>query len=168
MALPEKCTGCARCLTACAAAHAGVFAPDMACLGIETFPQTARAVPSVCFHCANPDCMAACPTGAISHDESGTVLVHTNKCTGCGACAQSCPWGQIRVGADGIALKCDLCNGEPACVEVCEPGALVFAEPDRELRSLRGTQMLNRCSEGSPAGKRRELAGRLLDAGIDE
>ena len=167
VAMPEKCTGCGLCRPACAAAHGDAFPPDQALLGVETFPALNRSVPSVCFQCANPDCMAACPEHAISHDESGTVQVHAERCTGCGACAQSCPWGQISLGGDGTALKCDLCGGEPACVQACVPGPLVFAEPDRDLRRLRGTQMLNSCPEGSPAGKRRKIAKRFLNTEDD-
>lgn len=165
-AMPEKCTGCGHCLTACAEMHGGSFRPFWACLGVEMFPGLDRAVPSVCFHCANPDCMAACPEGAISHDESGTVLVHAKTCTGCGACVQSCPWGHIMLGKNGVALKCDLCGGEPACAQACTPGAIVFTEPNRELRKLRGLQMTERCTEGTPARKRRKVARRLL--GFDD
>ena len=162
VAMPDKCTGCDLCLAACAAAHAHAFDPSRALLGVEHFPLIGRFVPSVCFHCANPDCMAACPEGAISHDESGTVLVRTAKCTGCGACEEACPWGQIRICGDGLALKCDLCGGEPACAAQCHYGALVFAEPDRELRTLRGRQMKDRCANENSTQKRCRLAERLV------
>ena len=164
VALPEKCTGCGRCQAACSAAHDGVFAPSLARLGMENFPLLGRSVPSVCFQCANPDCLAACPEGAISHDESGTVLVHIDKCTGCGSCVDACPWGQIRMGARNVAIKCDLCGGEPSCVAECFAEALVFTEPDKELRKRRGMQMKERCVAGSPEGKRAKLARRLVGA----
>lgn len=165
VAMPEQCTGCGRCQASCSAMHEGVFAPSLARLGVENFPLIGRSVPSVCFHCANPDCLAACPEGAISHDETGTVLVHADKCTGCGACAEACPWGQIRLGATGTAVKCDLCGGEPACVTECHAGALVFIEPDKDLRKLRGMQMKERGTAGSPHDKQAELARRWVERG---
>lgn len=167
VAMPGKCTGCGRCQAACSAAHEGFFAPSLARLGVENFPFIGRSVPSVCFHCANPDCLAACPEGAINHDETGTVLVHADRCTGCGACEDACPWGQIRLEKVGIAVKCDLCGGEPSCVAECYSGALIFAEPEKELRKIRGVQMKERSPSGDPAEKRRNLALRYVRQGDD-
>jgi len=67
----------------------------------------------------------------------------------------------------GKAVKCDLCGGEPSCVAECYPGALIFMEPEKELRKIRGMQMKERSSSGSPAEKRRNLALRLVGSGGD-
>ena len=39
----------------------------------------------------------------------------------------------------GLAYKCDLCDGEPQCVRVCEKKAIVYVEPHRfqEQRALK-------------------------------
>lgn len=160
--LEEYCTGCGRCQIACADRHEAAFVPALACLGLEIFPQCGRAVPSVCFQCANPDCLAACPENAIRHNESGTVLVLSTLCSGCGACVRACPWGQIRIDAHNMAIKCDLCGGEPACAPACHFGALLFAEPDKNLRKHRGRQMEDRSMDENFARKRRQLATRLI------
>jgi Fe-S-cluster-containing hydrogenase component 2 len=68
------------------------------------------------------------------------------------------------MGAKNVAIKCDLCGGEPSCVAECLAQALVFTEPDKELRQRRGMQMKERCATGSPEGKRAELARRLVGA----
>jgi len=66
------------------------------------------------------------------------VEVDSSRCIGCGACAEACPFGVIHV-LRGIAIKCDLCGGDPECVKHCTPNALklmtseqVAAEKRRE------------------------------------
>lgn len=169
VALPETCTGCGACQEACAARHGARFLPELACVGLEVFVLQERYLPSVCFQCANPDCGSACPEGAIRHDELGTVCIFPEECSGCGVCVSACPWGQIRL--DGaVALKCDLCGGEPVCVSRCASGALVFVEPEPELRALRGRQMAIRSMLADPATKRRDVAKRwfMPDMGLED
>jgi Fe-S-cluster-containing dehydrogenase component len=64
--------------------------------------------------------------------------------------------------SSGKAFKCDLCGGSPACVTECNFGALLFKEPDKISRKLRGTQMKQRIEEGSPDKKRHQLASNIL------
>lgn len=89
-----------------------------------------------CNHCANPACVANCPTGAMQkNEENGVVWSDPEVCIKCGTCAQVCPYGapQVDEAADNI-IKCDLCqdllaNGEPpACVEACPMRALEVGE----------------------------------------
>jgi electron transfer flavoprotein alpha subunit len=51
------------------------------------------------------------------------LLIDLEKCTGCGDCTQSCPFGVLRLEGDRVVEDegCNLCG---ACVEVCEFGAL--------------------------------------------
>lgn len=85
-----------------------------------------------CRHCDDPLCMKGCIAGAISRDETGTVVIDKNKCVGCYTCVAMCPYGAIMPDSDGhAAQKCELCtaNGKkPACVEGCPNGAIVFEE----------------------------------------
>jgi len=85
-----------------------------------------------CRHCAEPHCVYACLTGALSKDyDSGVVTVDAGKCIGCGTCILACPFGAIRRQPErGKIAKCDLCAGSeiPACVANCPNEALVYAE----------------------------------------
>lgn len=91
-----------------------------------------------CNHCANPACVAACPTGAMYRDEAaGAVLHDDGRCIGCGACVWNCPYGAVSLSATtGVSQKCDSCIGRrsqglpPACVAACPMGALRWDEPE--------------------------------------
>ena len=58
---------------------------------------------------------------ALSSDpNTGAVIVDREKCISCGACIKACP-GTVPYlhPGDNKATICDLCGGEPACVDVC-------------------------------------------------
>ena len=134
----DRCTRCDDCIRACAAAH-------------DNNPRFIRHGPiyghhmvaNACMHCADPVCMIGCPTGAIHRDTEGPVVVNDQTCIGCSTCANSCPYGNIRMvevrddEGDFIvdkkhlpilkATKCDLCVDEtsgPACQRACPHDAL--------------------------------------------
>jgi len=95
-------------------------------LSILAFQENLVHEPVVCEQCANPYCQNVCPTGAISlNEETGAREVDPDTCIGCGLCAKYCPRGVVFLDPDlGKAVKCDLCGGEPQCVEACPTGAL--------------------------------------------
>lgn len=93
-----------------------------------------------CFHCADPACMKACSSSAITQTESGYVLIDQEKCIGCGYCVENCPFGVPKV--DQVKKKSYKCTGcidrvennlLPACVHTCQPGALGFGERETVL-----------------------------------
>ncbi len=87
--------------------------------------------PIVCQQCETPFCAITCPTGALrKNTETGMVELYREKCVGCRLCLMSCPFGAITVLDDGLASKCDLCDGDPMCVKFCEFEALTYAERD--------------------------------------
>jgi Fe-S-cluster-containing dehydrogenase component len=102
-------------------------------------------VANACMHCVDPVCMIGCPTGAIHRStQGGSVVINDLTCIGCGACANSCPYDNIRLvpirerdGRQVIdpasrepilkATKCDLCQSlpsGPSCERACQHGAL--------------------------------------------
>lgn len=95
-----------------------------------------------CFHCENPNCMAVCPTGAISKKDCW-VVIDQEKCIGCGECEKACiynvphvskkdynEFGTGRFISRDKAYKCHACTTNyrdtPACVSTCPTGALSF------------------------------------------
>lgn len=46
---------------------------------------------SKCIKCGA--CVGACPTGAISFDANGNVVIDPKKCISCGTCFAVCPTG---------------------------------------------------------------------------
>ncbi len=90
-----------------------------------------------CRHCKKPECVPACPTGAMHMREDGLVLVNMDLCDGCQSCIEACPWHvPVFNEATGKIMKCDYCvdrvdaGGTPACVTGCTGSALTFVRPE--------------------------------------
>jgi len=78
----------------------------------------------------------ACPTEA-SYVQDGIVLVKKELCVGCLDCIDACPYSGARyLHPDGYVDKCTFCEHRitqgrnPACVEVCPTGSLIFGDLD--------------------------------------
>jgi Fe-S-cluster-containing hydrogenase component 2 len=128
----EKCCGCRICEMTCSMVHLGFFNPRMALLRVE-IDRLCRTpsqidVSVVCRQCHPAPCLEACPEGAIEKASFGAWIVDKEKCSGCGRCVDACPYGMISVDAQGkgYATKCDLCEGNPSCVQHCPTGSLMF------------------------------------------
>ena len=58
-----------------------------------TFPNSTQvAVPVMCNHCENPQCVKVCPTGAMFISPEGVVLHNDEACIGCRLCQNACPY----------------------------------------------------------------------------
>ncbi len=98
-----------------------------------------------CLHCTDAACVRVCPNGSLYHNELGFVSYNEDTCTGCGYCADFCPFKVPRLARNAITgqakmHKCIFCSSpaldrigaglEPACVKTCPPDALTYG--DRE------------------------------------
>jgi len=130
------CRWCRSCELVCSLFREGTQSPRLSRikLWVNTLDLEARA--EFCMQCGIPKCMEACPVdGAMIIDpKTGARIIVEEKCIACGKCAEACPFNSegtiLFLNARGKAYaKCDLCGGEPKCVEYCPTGAL-------SLRSL--------------------------------
>ncbi len=130
---PLKCDGCKECETACAQKHAGNRKIGLKRIEVMGTGDGSFFVPSACRQCVEPPCMAVCPKKAISRDlHLERVIIDTKLCVGCAMCVSACPTGSTTFAHDlGLPYKCDLCDGNPECVRVCEKKALTYVESDR-------------------------------------
>jgi len=150
-----RCTGCYACLIACKDWHDVELGPvdyiNVKYIEKGKYPNPYVAyMVTTCFHCANPECIPACPVNAISkRAEDGIVVVDRELCLGNDNCApfcqEACPYGIPRFGEEENAKmqKCDFClerlaeNKNPICVAAC-PSRCLDAGPLTELMAKYG------------------------------
>ncbi|MBN1692388.1 MAG: carboxypeptidase regulatory-like domain-containing protein [Dehalococcoidales bacterium] len=147
------CNGCYACQIACKDEHVGndwsPYAkpqPDTGQFWMKlneyirgTVPKVKmHYIPVLCQHCDKAPCIPACPVkGAIYKRDDGLVIIDAEKCTGCKACVDACPYGAIYFNDSlNIAQKCTGCahlldGGEwkvPRCADACPTEAIKFGE----------------------------------------
>ena len=139
----SKCTGCRRCETACAFYHSSKINNHLSRIKVLNLYDIGIDSPIVCQQCRERYCLK-CSVNAISLGSHGQVIISPTICTLCGACEKNCPIGAIEI-FDEIVYVCDLCGGNPKCIEACTEGAIFldektkhpsFAEIKEEVRNL--------------------------------
>jgi len=132
-----KCEGCNLCSIACSFKHGGFS--DLQYANIQVYGIDIKGgmvdIPILCMHCNDAPCMAACPpkVNAISVDEvTGALKIDHDKCTLCELCIEACDadrTGTLRLSREGdkVLGMCDLCDGNPECVQIC-PVDILYIE----------------------------------------
>jgi len=133
---PEKCIACRNCELACSFKHVGEFNPIRSRIRSFNYPVTPFPISVTCLQCEDAVCSEACPTSAISRDfTTGAMVIDKEVCEGCEMCILACPFGSIRLDPqENVAIKCDLCGGDPECVKFCITGALQYVEAKDSVR----------------------------------
>ncbi|MFQ5753080.1 MAG: 4Fe-4S dicluster domain-containing protein, partial [bacterium] len=114
-------------------------------------------LPWLCNHCSDPPCVEVCPTEPIAKTHNGTayeakatykrpdgaVLYDIERCIGCHACVEECPYKAryvdplLKSGEEpenNAIGKCTFCihridqGIEPSCVNTCPVNALIFGD----------------------------------------
>ena len=132
---PQRCTGCGLCRSVCGGRESGFAAPEAARIQNVPNPVTGGSFAVFCQHCLNPRCLEACPQGAVFRTDTGRVTIDKSRCVNCGICQAACVEAAPLRGPAGDIRKCDLCNGDPACVTACPQAALEFTK-GKSLRWL--------------------------------
>lgn len=129
-----KCTGCRRCETTCSFVHSGRVSNRLARIKVLNVYEIGVDAPVVCTQCSERYCLK-CPEDALSIGADGQVILSPTLCNLCGACEQNCPIGAIEI-FDDIVYVCDLCGGEPKCIEACSEDAIAWERDQDETVSL--------------------------------
>jgi anaerobic carbon-monoxide dehydrogenase iron sulfur subunit len=127
---PSKCTGCGICEYACSQEKGEATPLRSRIRVVRMKPLFNFAL--ACRSCEDAKCVKACPEKALSQEENtGLIMVSDKKCKGCDWCVQACEHGGIEIHPEsGLAVVCDLCGGEPQCVEFCPEEALEVVSTD--------------------------------------
>ena len=137
----RKCIGCHACTVACKAEHddpIGVNKTWVKYIEKGEFPNTSRNFSVMrCNHCDDSPCTDVCPVTALWEREDGIVDFDTERCIGCKACMQGCPYDALYIDPEtSTAAKCNYCSHrvdagrEPACVTVCPEDAIIAGDMD--------------------------------------
>jgi TPP-dependent indolepyruvate ferredoxin oxidoreductase alpha subunit len=122
---PKKCNGCVVCEYACSMEKEETFNPVKSRIRAVRL-DTIKNIAVACRTCEDAPCVAACPNDALTQStEDKTIIVDERRCKGCGWCIEACEYGAITLHpSTQKAIVCDMCNGEPVCIQWCPENAL--------------------------------------------
>ena len=123
----RKCVGCGACALACKTENNTALRregqtfnwADFVHETTGTFPNTKfRTLPVLCNHCSNAPCVEACPVEpkAMFKTADGITMHNAERCIGCRACQEACPYSMDEVMKDGA-------SGEYSVISYNEEGA---------------------------------------------
>lgn len=135
---PEKCNGCGLCELVCSAVNDGKFNPVLSRIRVVRMGLAFRMC-MACHLCEDPPCVGSCPYKALKQDEeAGVITVDEERCDGCCWCLEVCEFGAVFLHPERkIVMVCDLCGGNPKCVEYCPKDALEFMTPEQIGQKMR-------------------------------
>ena len=100
----HRCAGCSACIIGCKNENnlsEGVAWSDKITRTVGKFPNVRyEYIPTLCNHCANAPCVAACPTGSMHKAEGGITMFDPDTCIGCRYCMAACPYDVIHFNRD--------------------------------------------------------------------
>ncbi len=143
----RKCIGCHACTVACKSEHEvpiGVDRTWVKYIEKGEFPNTRRLFTVMrCNHCEFAPCVTICPTTALYRRSDGIVDFNNERCIGCKACMQACPYDALYIDPESdTAAKCNFCTHrlevglEPSCVVVCPERAIVAGDLDDPVSEI--------------------------------
>lgn len=147
-----SCVGCRTCQIACKDKNnldVGVFYRKVETYETGDYPNPGYYHYSYsCYHCENPKCVKACPTGAMHRAQDSSVQYDPRLCITCKYCVNACPYkipGHIK--GKAVIAKCDSCKDlrddgkNPACVDACMMRCIKWGELE-EFRAAHNNETL--------------------------
>jgi Fe-S-cluster-containing dehydrogenase component/formate-dependent nitrite reductase membrane component NrfD len=150
----RSCIGCHACTVACKEEHGvelGVFRTWVKYIEQGTFPDARRYFSVLrCNHCDDAPCVTICPVTALYRREDGIVDFDPERCIGCKACMNGCPYDALYIDPKSdTAAKCNFCAHrvevglQPSCEVVCPTEAIISGDlddPDSKVAQLLATE----------------------------
>ena len=126
---PKKCIGCRLCEQVCVMNHFKVTNPAKSRIRIIRDDENQQDSVIYCHFCIDAKCIEACESEALSRDpETNAIIVSEEDCVACERCIEDCPYNHpIMHPSQDYVLICDLCEGNPACVEICPENAIQYS-----------------------------------------
>lgn len=145
----RKCIGCHACTVACKSEHQvplGVDRTWVKYIEKGTFPNNRRLFTVMrCNHCEAAPCVTICPVTALHVRSDGVVDFNSDRCIGCKACLQACPYDALYIDpVENTAAKCNFCTHrleiglQPSCVVVCPEQAIIAGDMDDPTSEISG------------------------------
>ena len=128
----ERCIGCFSCMYACSRTFHGVSTTEKSAMRVRAYAGTEGAFSiRICVGCIDPDCLNACPAGALEPLKGGGVKLIKEKCVRCKKCVKACTlqamqWDMVNC-HPLPCIHCDICatfcpNDVISLVELKEEG----------------------------------------------
>ena len=127
----DQCIGCLSCMFACSRTWHEALTTSKAALRIRSYLGSDGSFSiRTCKACTYPECVAACPIGALSQKKNGALQLDRDKCVGCKTCVESCLIGGLAWDEEfSRPLPCAQCG---ACVRYCPNQVIAMKEEDAD------------------------------------
>ena len=129
----KKCIGCRLCELICSMTHFQVTNPTKSRIRIIRDDETQLDLATYCHSCVDAECIKACEFNALSRDSNtNAIIVDEEECVGCKKCIDACPFAYpVMHPTEDYILICDLCKGNPECVDICPENALQYVDIEK-------------------------------------
>jgi len=130
---PKKCIGCRLCEQVCSMTHFGVTNPTKSCIRILRDHNSQLDLATYCHQCIDAPCIKACNYEALSRDSTtNAIIINDENCVGCRNCIHDCPYAAPSMLSEkNVVIICNLCGGDPACVEICPEHAIQYLDLEK-------------------------------------